>query len=125
MTDDSSGLRTISTVVAVLLAIPLFAMGVVMPLMAVTHGGQIMGGAGGLQILVPLIPLTLLSVLAYVLYVYTGPSNESRRRTDSTLEELRSAYARGELSDEEFENRRDRLWSRPSDTEGREVSRRE
>lgn len=117
MTDADSGLRTISTVVAVLLAIPIFAMGVAMALMAVTKRGGVMNGAGGLQMLMPLIPLTLLGVLAYVLYVY-GTSNGSGGRTDGELERLRSAYARGDLSDEEFETRRDRLRSEPNDTDG-------
>ncbi|WP_338042744.1 SHOCT domain-containing protein [Natronococcus amylolyticus] len=35
--------------------------------------------------------------------------DSSSRRSDPALEALRVAYARGELSDEEFEKRRDRL----------------
>lgn len=48
--------------------------------------------------------LGLLAIGAYLLYrAVTGT------RSDPALEELRLAYARGELTDEEFEQRRDAL----------------
>lgn len=104
-------MQTLSTVVAVLLTIPLFMMGVVMPLLALAKGGEMMGGAGGLQMLLPLIPLTILGTLAYSLYRYGDSSDDPTQQTANPLEELRTAYARGDLSDEEFETRRDRLHS--------------
>lgn len=44
--------------------------------------------------------------LGFGYLVYRAVSNSSR---DPALEELRRAYARGELSDEEYERRRERL----------------
>lgn len=109
MTSDDSGLRTISTVVAVLLAVPLFMMGVVMPLLGLTGLGKMPFGLGGWGMLMPVVPLVVFGGVAYVLYV--GAGDDSGREVYSALEELRSAYARGELSDAEFENRRSRLQS--------------
>ncbi|WP_394739319.1 SHOCT domain-containing protein [Natronococcus roseus] len=40
---------------------------------------------------------------------YSVRVDSSSRRSDPALEVLRVAYARGELSDEEFEKRRDRI----------------
>lgn len=116
---DGSGFGTITTGLAVLLAIPLFIMVVVMPLAAVASGGAVM--SGGLRALVPLVPLTVLGVLVYTLHTYSsGGSAERDASPDEALVELRAAYVRGNLSDEEFERRRDRLWS-----DRREATRRE
>lgn len=107
---DGSGFGTITTGLAVLLAIPLFMMIVVMPLAAVASGGAVI--SGGLRMLVPLVPLTVLGVLVYTLYTYSsGGSAERDASPDEALVELRAAYDRGDLSDEEFEWRRDRLRS--------------
>lgn len=122
MTGDSSGLGSVSLVLGVLVAIPLFMMGVAMPLMALLGGGHGMGGAGGLQLLVPVIPLTLLGVLSYTLYKHYRENDERSRRTGDPLGELRSAYARGDLSDGEFETRRDRLRSHSNATDGSEAT---
>lgn len=118
-----SGVGTATTVIAVLLAVPLFMGAVVMPLAAVAGGGAMMSGAGGLRMFVPLVPLTVLGVLVYTLYTYGGGSDRPTS-SDGALAELRAAYARGELSDEEFERRRERL--RPgSAAERREATRHE
>ena len=63
---------------------------------------------GGLwQWLVSWLVVLLIAVgVVYVLYRgVTGAGSEE----DAALEELRLAYARGDLSDEEFEERRQRL----------------
>lgn len=125
MSSDSSGVGTLTTVVAVFLAIPLFMIGIAMLLMAFMGGGHMMGGSNSLQILMPLIPFTILGTIAHILYAYTRDSDKQRQETDRTLEELRSAYARGELSNEEFEHRRNRLYSQPNGTDGSEVSQQE
>ncbi len=56
-------------------------------------------------------PLLLLAVLilGYLLYKDKNKQLSLGQETDDALEELRIAYARGDLSDEEFEKRRDRL----------------
>lgn len=117
MTTDSV-LRTVFIVLAVLVSIPLFMMGIAMPLMGLTGLGGISGGHGSSwMFLVPVVPTFVLGTLGYVLYSSTGDGN--RRQADSAVEQLRSAYARGELSDEEFETRRERLQTpnRTSDTD--------
>jgi len=107
---DGSGLGTITTGLAVPLTIPLFMMIVVMPLAAVASGGAVM--SGGPRMVVSPVPLAVLGVLVYMLYTYSsGGSAERDASPDEALAELRATYDRGDLSDEEFEWRRDRLRS--------------
>jgi putative membrane protein len=108
MTRENSAVRTILTVGAVLFAIPLLIMGVVMPLVVLTGVAHVPFGFGGWQILMPVVPLFIFGTLVYALY--TGVGEQSEERTGE-LEALRLAYARGELSEPEFENRRARLQS--------------
>ena len=105
MTRDDSGIRTIATVVAVLFAIPVLMMSV-MVLLGLSGVGGVPGHAGGWRILLPVIPLIIFGSAVYVLYTGIGGSE---RETDRGLDELRAAYTRGDLSETEFENRRDRL----------------
>lgn len=109
---------TIATIVALLLAIPVVTMGVVMPVMMLTGMGHApMGHApvdqapiagGGWMLLVPAILLAVFGAVGYVLYTrFDG--DRGGASTDDALAALRSAYARGDLSDEEFETRRARL----------------
>lgn len=113
MTADDSVLKTVLTVFAALLAIPMLMMVVMMPIMM---GGAMpmMGPAGAgtgssVMMLLPAIVLLVLVGAGYVLYDRLGDG--SGRETDDALEVLRIAYGRGELSDEEFENRRYKLQS--------------
>lgn len=106
MTRTDSGLRTIATVVAILFAIPVLMMSV-MVLLGLSGVGQMPGHAGGWQMLLPIIPLVVFGSAVYVLY--TGIGDGSERETDRGLDELRTAYARGDLSETEFENRQSRL----------------
>lgn len=78
--------------------------------------GGMMGGYGGMgyggstvAVLPQLGFLLLLVGGGYV--VYRSPENDASGRADDALEELRRAYARGELSEEEFERRLSRLQS--------------
>lgn len=91
------------------------------------HGGMMggyggmMGGYGGMGgfgtgwtivgLLGQLGFLLLLIAVGYLLYqaLVTDGGVGSFGTTDTALDELRLAYARGEVSDEEFENRRKRL----------------
>ena len=58
-------------------------------------------------VLMWMIPLLVLLVGGYFLYrVLTSSSSEG---SDPALEELRLAYARGDLTYEEFEERQDQL----------------
>lgn len=80
---------------------------VVLPLL---FGGGMMGGAGmmgGVMFLWPILLIGLILVLAMGL----GDSS-STENTDQAMSVLRERYARGELSDEEFEARKRTLRSR-------------
>lgn len=97
--------------IAVLVAVPLLTMG--MGLGGMMGYGGMMGGYGGGWGWWPLVGL-LLRVASLVVLVgggYLVFRRVSARRAarDPAMEELRMAYARGDLSDEEFEDRRERL----------------
>ena len=68
-------------------------------------GGTAAGRAVLLAVLIRLLVLAAIVVGAYLLYRALSRSNGG----DRALEALRLAYARGDLSDEEYEERRDRL----------------
>lgn len=76
------------------------------------YGGMMgqYGGTGGwwpfVGMLVPLVFLLILLGGGYLVFQRMSETQTSR---DPALEELRTAYARGDLTDEEFEARRDRL----------------
>lgn len=100
-----------------LVAAVLLALGalLVVPLL---FGGGMMAGGGMWGRGAPAVPgwMVLLGTLSQVLVVVVlaGAGYLLYRAVtdgggDSALEELRSAYARGDLSDEEYERRRERL----------------
>ncbi len=117
---DQTDASQIATIVLVLIAavaiLPLFAMGIGM----VGHG-PMMGGMWGsgmwgdgtmstwLIVVAVLVRLLLLVALiggGYLIYrAVAGDKDDS----DQALEELRRAYARGDLTDDEYEHRRERL----------------
>ncbi|RDZ56220.1 hypothetical protein C5B91_19245 [Haloferax sp. Atlit-10N] len=78
------------------------------------YGGGMMGGGwggmGGLGLFgggMFLWPLLLVGLV--LLLVYGTTREEQTSKTNTPLAELRERYARGELSDEEFETRRSSL----------------
>ncbi|WP_458191026.1 SHOCT domain-containing protein [Haladaptatus sp. NG-WS-4] len=76
-----------------------------------SYGGGMMGGGwglfGGAMGLWGLIWMGLLLAIPFVL-VYTLVTSNARENGDS-LSTLRERYARGDLSDDEFERRREQL----------------
>ncbi|MFT4946272.1 MAG: putative membrane protein [Natronomonas sp.] len=112
-----TGLATVLLIlVGALVVFPMIFMGVGMmgigPMMGGTSGGGMWDGGGmpGWLFLVGLVmQLLVLAALVgggYLIYrALTGREDTS----DQALEELRLAYARGELSDEEYEHRREAL----------------
>lgn len=113
MATDDTLVRTLLIVILAILLLPFLMMALAWPMMGVWGGGHMWNGemwdvTGGVWpwLLTWLIFLFVLVGVGYVLY--RGISR-SGSRTDPALEELRLAYARGELSEEEFESRRDRL----------------
>lgn len=98
--------RVVLVLVAIFLLAPLVMMTVVGPMMLWGVGGMGGGGVGLWWFVSSLVPLVLVVGIGYLLYraLHTATSG-----SDPAIEELRTAYARGELSDEEFETRYERL----------------
>lgn len=114
MATDDSLIRTLLFVILAILLLPVLMMAFAMPLMGIWGGGHMWnGGAWGgtgatwMWVLMAAIPILVVLGLGYLLYGAIRRS--SGQRTDPALEELRAAYARGDLTDEEFERRRERL----------------
>jgi len=68
-----------------------------------------MSGFGWGHLIWSLILLSVVLILGYTAYVHGRTPATERSDTDTALSTLRSRYARGELSEEEFEERRRRL----------------
>ena len=114
MATDESLIRTLLIVIAVILLLPVLMMAFAMPMMGVWGGGPMWNGgmwdgtgATWMWLLMSIVPLLVILGLGYLLY--NAISRSGTRGTDPALEELRAAYARGDLTDEEFEQRRKRL----------------
>lgn len=91
----------IALVVLVLLGIPLLTGVLMMPMM-----GAHASGAAEIGFVLSLVVPLIIVLLVVVVGVRALADREGR---DEALEELRQAYARGDISDEEFERRRERL----------------
>lgn len=99
-------IRLIIIVIAIVLITPILLMMLMMPMMLVMGG---MGGNGTMT-LTPMRSLIMMLggfvVLLAIGYVLYRALHDSLDRKDPALEELRTAYARGELTQEEFEQRK-------------------
>lgn len=73
-------------------------------------GGMMGGRAGSWWFALPVVgwALALVAIVGGVLYALGGDSSETPTG-DSAMETLRARYARGEIDEEEFRQRRDRL----------------
>ncbi|MFB6106747.1 MAG: hypothetical protein ABEJ70_07215 [Halobacteriaceae archaeon] len=109
-------LRTILVVLAVVLLAPMLLMVVAFPLLGMMgYWGGMMGGYDGAHGLSPLgglgamlVPLVVLVGVGYLLYRGVAGSGRAAH-ADPALAELRQAYARGDLTDEEYETRHETL----------------
>ncbi|MCU4744526.1 SHOCT domain-containing protein [Natronoglomus mannanivorans] len=114
MATDDTMVRTLLIVIAAILLLPLLMMALAMPFMGVWGGGHMWNGgawdgtgATWMWVLMSIVPLLVILGLGYLLFdAVRRPGTQPR---DPALEELRAAYARGDLTDEEFEQRRERL----------------
>ena len=109
-TDDT--LKIVLLVIAVIVLGPMLMMALAFPMMGMWGG--MMGGFGPGSGFSPLwgVGMMLLWLLVLVgggYLVYRWARGSGGAGTDQALEELRLAYARGDLTDEEFEERRSRL----------------
>lgn len=106
---DRTLVRVILFVLAVLVLAPLLTMGFAMPMMSSMGWGWHDAGLGGVApwwgLGMGVLWLALLVALGYVGYRWVV-DDRTTRRVDPALDELRLAYARGDLTDEEFEARR-------------------
>lgn len=112
-TDGRTWLRVLLLIIAFLLLLPLLMMAFMMPMMGMMGWGW-GGGPGSGVVMSPLWGIGMMLVLLLVLLgigytLYRAVTRTSLGGNDSALEELRLAYARGELSQEEFEQRREDL----------------
>ncbi|CQH64604.1 DUF2078 family protein (plasmid) [Halobacterium hubeiense] len=74
--------------------------------------GEMGGGMGGFgwgPLLWSLLLLSVVFIVGYGVYTRGRAPAPEQSQTDTALSTLRSRYARGELSEEEFEERRRRL----------------
>ncbi|WP_089827220.1 SHOCT domain-containing protein [Halogranum amylolyticum] len=106
-------LRIILIVLAVIVLFPLLMMVFAMPMMGMMGWWWGGGMAGGLSPLwgvgMMLVWLVVLVGIGYLFYRGIIGRVGTSLTADSALEELRIAYARGDLSEEEFEKRRAKL----------------
>ncbi|QLG63921.1 SHOCT domain-containing protein [Halorarum salinum] len=119
MARDTSGTSLVTIVLlilAVFVVLPFFFMGFGMmgfgPMMGGMWGGGMWGGGtatGTMLLLGVVMPLLFLAVLVFVGYLVYRAVSGSDGPADRAQEELRLAYARGELTDEEYEHRREAL----------------
>ena len=111
---SSNQLDTTTIVLLILGAI------IVLPMLTMGMGfggmmgyGGMMGGygttSGWWPLVGMLVPLVFLLVLLGGGYLVFRRANESQSSRNPAMEELRMAYARGDLTEEEFETRRDKL----------------
>ena len=114
MATDDSHARTLLIVLAAIILLPVLLMALAMPMMGLWGGGHMWDGgmwngtgATWMWLVTAVVPLVVLLGIGYLLYSVLSQPDEDR--TDPALEELRAAYARGDLSDDEFETRRERL----------------
>lgn len=115
-TDDTRLVTIVLVMIGAFVLFPMFFMGFGMmgvgPMMGGTWGGHMWGDGtmpGWMFVVGIVIQLLFLAVLlggGYLAYrAITGDASDS----DRALEELRLTYARGELTDEEYEQRREAL----------------
>ena len=67
--------------------------------------GSMLGGGGGAWLWLLMWLIVLLVVIGGGYLLYRAVRRPGDRDTDTALEELRLTYARGELTDDEFEKR--------------------
>ncbi|MDL5362576.1 SHOCT domain-containing protein [Halalkalicoccus sp. NIPERK01] len=108
MPTTDSLVRAVVLVAIVVLLAPLLMMLFMMPLVGFGHMGWAgTAGTGWPWLLGWASVLLIVLVGGYLLYGALGGSDE--RESDAAIAELRTAYARGEMSTEEFEERRELL----------------
>lgn len=113
MATDNTVTRTLLLLIAAIVLLPILMMAVMMPMMGLWGFGHmdagVWGSSGGIWMWVVMWAVILLGIGAIGYVVYNAIRSSDSATSDPAIAELRAAYARGELSDEEFEERRERL----------------
>jgi putative membrane protein len=107
-TDDSRLITILLIVVGAFVLFPMVFMGFG-PMMGGMWGGGMWGDGtvpGWMSVVGIVIPLLFLAVLVGGGYLVYRAVTDSRADSDQALEELRLAYARGDLTEDEYEQRR-------------------
>ncbi|WP_265110916.1 SHOCT domain-containing protein [Halosolutus halophilus] len=119
-TTDRQLVWVVLAIVAALVVFPMFAMG-----FGIMGAGPMMGGmwdigmwgadgvSGWMLIIGVGMQLLFLAVIVGAVYLGYRAVTKQDESSDPALEELRAAYARGDLSDEGYERRRNRLETEP------------
>lgn len=106
-------LRIVLVVLGVIIVFPLLMMVFAMPMMGMMGlwwGGNMTGGLSPLWgIGMMFVWLIILIGIGYLIYRGLVGGIDSSIGNNPALEELREAYARGDISDEEFEKRHKKL----------------
>jgi putative membrane protein len=104
---NETNLATILLVgLAILVLGSTLMMGFAMPMLGGMYG---YGGMDGLGIIGVLVQLAFLLVVLGGGYLLVRRVTDHTASHDGAMDGLRTAYARGDLSDEEFETRREKL----------------
>ncbi|MFC3477752.1 SHOCT domain-containing protein [Halobacterium litoreum] len=122
-TNDSRLVTILLIVIGAFVVFPMLFMGFgtmgAGPMMGGAWGGGMWGDgtmSGWAFVVAAVMQLLFLAVLVGGGYLVYRAVTDSERDSDRALEELRLAYARGELTDDEYEQRREAL---ERDTESR------
>lgn len=106
--------RTVAILLGILLLLPVLHMAVMMPVMGMTgmmDGGHHQMGATGMSPFwgIAMMVLSLLVVVGLVYVGYRLLTQGTGFTEDPAVEELRLAFARGDIPEEEYEERREAL----------------
>jgi len=115
-TTDQQRIWVVLTIVAALIIVPLFGMMWAGPMMGGMWGTGMWGadGMSGWMLIIGVgMQLLLVAVIIGAVYLGYRAIRKPDGASDPAVAELRAAYARGDLSDEEYERRRDRLETEP------------
>lgn len=109
MTSNDGLFRLILIIVVAILLVPVLLMLFMIPVMGFGHMWSWNGARGSIWPLLVFGLICLIVIFGIIYLLSRAILRLQRDRSDAALEELRQAYARGDLTDEEFEERRDRL----------------
>ena len=109
MVSERDAVKLIVLILAIVLFVPLVMMLLAWPMSGMWDGGHMWDGGGMGWVAVASWAVIMLVLLGAVLLLFWVLRPAAGATDDPALEEVRLAYARGELSDEEYTERIDRL----------------